>query len=131
MFPSSAGNARHAPAFAAKPLAMANCRAGWGSCALIASQLDLVANVIGMADAPGTVSNTDFMRSLASLAWARMARKREATTLQSFDGPAISSRRGLQGSLSTRLIRIVVGCADHTAQGHALRASHQRRIAGL
>jgi hypothetical protein len=47
---------------AAKPLACANCRASAGRPAQIASQVALVANVIGMADGAGAVSNTDCMR---------------------------------------------------------------------
>jgi hypothetical protein len=52
---------RNAPGFAVKPLPSANCRASAGRPAEIASQVALVVNVIGVADAAGAVSNTEFM----------------------------------------------------------------------
>ena len=52
---------RQAPGLALKPLAAANCRAVAGSAALIASQFDLVAKVIGMAGVAGELSKWDGM----------------------------------------------------------------------
>src|SRR6266705_3208678 len=59
--PSAEGKARHAPGLAAKPLASANCRACAGSAVETASHVAFVANVMGMADAAGAVSNTEGM----------------------------------------------------------------------
>src|SRR5437868_2870106 len=58
ILPSAPGRARYAPGFAVKALANANRRASPGMPALIASQVALVAKVIGIADAAGAVANT-------------------------------------------------------------------------
>src|SRR5207253_11361566 len=60
--PSAAGKARQAPGIAAKPLAFANRRASPGRSAHIASHDAPVANVMGMADGAGAISNTECMR---------------------------------------------------------------------
>src|SRR5690348_2501843 len=69
IFPSGAGRVKHAPGLAAKPLLDANCRACAGNSALIASHVDLVAKVMGMADAAGAVSNTDGMLLVFFVTW--------------------------------------------------------------
>src|SRR5437660_8562795 len=67
--PSAAGSVRHAPGLPAKPLLEANCRAAAGNSALIACHVDLVTNVMGMADAAGAVSNTDGMLLVFFVRW--------------------------------------------------------------
>src|SRR5436189_5782463 len=61
ILPSAPGRARYAPGFAVKALANANRRGSPGMPALIASQVALVAKVIGTADAAGAVANTGFI----------------------------------------------------------------------
>src|SRR5437868_5445623 len=58
ILPSAPGRARYAPGFAVKALANANRRGSPGMPVLIASQVALVAKVIGIADAAGAVANT-------------------------------------------------------------------------
>jgi hypothetical protein len=66
MSPSAVGKVRQAPGFAAKPLATANWRARAGSSAQIASHVVLVANVMGIAEVAGAVSNMEDMLYLRS-----------------------------------------------------------------
>src|SRR5207237_5347133 len=62
ILPSGAGSVRHLPGLAVKSLAAANCRACSGSSLAIPAHVVLVAKMIGMAAAPGAVSNGDCMR---------------------------------------------------------------------
>ena len=55
IWPSAEGRIRHLPGLAAKSWASANCRAGAASPSRIASQLVLVAKIMGMAGAAGAV----------------------------------------------------------------------------
>src|SRR3569832_2119296 len=62
--PLPSGRASQAPGLALKALALANCRAGEGRSAAIASHVALVAKVIGMAGVAGAVSNTESIGAL-------------------------------------------------------------------
>src|SRR5437588_12741822 len=88
--PSVAGSVRHAPGLPAKPLLEANCRPSAGSSALIACHVDLVTNVMGMADVAGAGSDTD---GLVAVFFARWIGWRDQISQRS-RAPAISAGEG-------------------------------------